>query len=57
MRMDVDNRLPVLVTLPESAPVQRGGAVDLEGDKLTYRWSVVGQPPSLGWKPRRIGPS
>jgi len=43
--IDVHNRLPVLVTLPQSATVLRGGAMDLEGDKLTYRWSVVSQPP------------
>jgi hypothetical protein len=43
--IDVHNRLPVLVTLPQSATVLRGGALDLEGDKLTYRWSVVSQPP------------
>jgi hypothetical protein len=43
--IDVHNRLPVLVTLPQSATTLRGGALDLEGDKLTYRWSVVSQPP------------
>jgi len=43
--IDVHNRLPVLVTLPESATVLRGGAFDLEGDKLTYRWTLVSQPP------------
>jgi hypothetical protein len=43
--IDVHNRLPVQVTLPESASELRGGALDLEGDKLTYRWSVVSQPP------------
>ena len=39
------NRLPVQVILPQSATVLRGGALDLEGDKLTFRWSVVSQPP------------
>jgi len=43
--IDVHSRLPVLVTLPQSATVLRGGALDLEGDKLTYRWRVVSQPP------------
>jgi len=43
--IDVHNRLPVLVTVPQSTTVLRGGAFDLEGDKLTYRWSVVSQPP------------
>jgi hypothetical protein len=43
--MDVHNRLPVLVTLPQSTTVLRGGALDLEGDKLTYRWRVLSQPP------------
>jgi len=44
MLIDVHNRLPVLVTLPQSQTELRGGALDLEGDKLTYRWSVVSQP-------------
>jgi len=48
--IDVHNRLPVLVTLPENATVLRGGALDLEGDKLTYRWSVVSQPPGSAVK-------
>jgi hypothetical protein len=43
--IDVHNRLPVMVTLPEGATELRGGAFDLEGDKLTFRWSVVSQPP------------
>ena len=43
--IDVHNRLPVLVALPQGGTVLRGGALDLEGDKLTYRWSVVSQPP------------
>ncbi len=42
---DLHHRLPVLVTLPQSTTVLRAGAMDLEGDKLTYRWSVVSQPP------------
>ncbi len=43
--IDVHNRLPVQVTLPQSTTVLRGGALDLEGDKLTFRWSLVSQPP------------
>jgi O-glycosyl hydrolase len=46
--IDVHNRLPVQVILPQSATVLRGGALDLEGDKLTFRWSVVSQPPVAG---------
>jgi len=45
MLFDLHNRLPVQVILPQSQTVLRGGAMDLEGDKLTYRWSVVSQPP------------
>jgi hypothetical protein len=43
--IDVHNRLPVMVTLPESATELRGYAFDLEGDKLTFCWSIVSQPP------------
>ena len=46
------NRLPVLVTLPQSETELRGGAFDLEGDKLTFHWSVASQPP--GAAPRSI---
>jgi hypothetical protein len=42
---DVHNRLPVLVTLPQDATELRGGAFDLEGDTLSFRWSVKSQPP------------
>jgi hypothetical protein len=45
MLFDLHNRLPVQVVLPQSQTVLRGGAMDLEGDKVTYRWSVVSQPP------------
>jgi len=41
---DVHNRLPVVVTLPTNSTDLRAGADDLEGDPLTYRWSVVSQP-------------
>jgi len=43
--LDVHNRLPVMVTLPTSSTSLRGGAWDLEGDPLTYKWSVVSDPP------------
>ena len=43
--IDVHNRLSVQVWLPQSVTVLRGGAMDLEGDKLTFRWSTVSQPP------------
>ena len=44
MLIDVHNRLPVMVTLPQGETELRGGALDLEGDKVTFRWSVVRQP-------------
>lgn len=42
--VDVHNRIPVLLTLPTSATQLRGSGWDLEGNPLTYRWSVVSQP-------------
>lgn len=42
---DVHNRIPVVVTLPASSTRLRGYGWDLEGDPVTYRWSVVSQPP------------
>jgi len=42
--IDVHNRIPVMVTLPQATTELRGGAFDLEGDELTFRWSVVSQP-------------
>lgn len=44
MLLDVHNRIPVLVTLPHDNTLLIGGAFDLEGDKLSFRWSVVRQP-------------
>ncbi len=41
---DVHNRLPVTGTLPTSSTQLRCAGVDLEGDPLTYRWSVLSQP-------------
>jgi O-glycosyl hydrolase len=42
--VDVHNRLPVMVTLPQTTTELRGGIMDLEGDPLTFRWSIVQQP-------------
>jgi O-glycosyl hydrolase len=42
--LDVHNRIPVVVTLPQSTTILRGAAFDLEGDPLQYRWSVLAQP-------------
>jgi len=42
--VDVHNRIPVVVTLPQDNTVLIGGAHDLEGDELTHKWSVVRQP-------------
>jgi hypothetical protein len=42
---DVHNRLPVMVILPQDTTELRGGAWDLEGDELVFRWSVASQPP------------
>jgi hypothetical protein len=33
------------VTLPQTTTELRGGGMDLEGDPLTFRWSIVQQPP------------
>ncbi|MDO8587075.1 MAG: glycoside hydrolase family 30 beta sandwich domain-containing protein [Armatimonadota bacterium] len=38
------NRLPVTVTLPTTGTTLRCSVRDLEGDTLTYLWSVVSQP-------------
>jgi hypothetical protein len=42
--LDVHNRVPVTMTLPTSNTQLRCAGVDLEGDPLTYRWSVLSQP-------------
>ena len=42
---DVHNRIPVLVTLPQDNTLLIGGAQDLEGDGLSFRWRVARQPP------------
>lgn len=41
---DLHNRLPVTVTLPTTSTTLRGAGHDLEGDPLTYRWSILSQP-------------
>jgi hypothetical protein len=42
---DVHNRKPVTITLPTSNTELRCAGLDLEGDPLTYQWSVLSQPP------------
>ncbi len=42
---DVHNRIPVTVTLPTSNTQLRCAGIDVEGDPLTYQWSVLSQPP------------
>jgi len=42
--VDLHNRIPLVVTLPQSTTLLRGGGRDLEGDKLTLRWSIASQP-------------
>jgi O-glycosyl hydrolase len=44
MLTDLHNRLPVMVTLPADSTQLRCGGLDLEGDPLSYRWSVLSQP-------------
>ena len=42
--LDVHNRLPVRITLPTSSTQLRCAGLDLEGDLLSYRWTVASQP-------------
>jgi O-glycosyl hydrolase len=42
--VDLHNRLPVMVTLPADSTTLRCGGLDLEGDLLSYHWSVLNQP-------------
>jgi O-glycosyl hydrolase len=42
--LDVHNRLPVMVTLPTNSTQLRCAGLDLEGDPLSYRWTVTSQP-------------
>jgi len=43
--IDVHNRIPVMVILPNSSTQLRAGGWDLEGDPLTFRWNIISQPP------------
>jgi O-glycosyl hydrolase len=43
--MDVHNRIPVWVTVKDGGTLLRAGAWDVERDPVTFRWSVVSQPP------------
>jgi len=42
--VDVHNRIPVRVTVRDAKTLLRGGARDVEGDALSFRWSVVAAP-------------
>jgi O-glycosyl hydrolase len=42
--LDVHNRLPVMVTLPANSTQLRCAGLDLEGDPLSYRWTLISQP-------------
>jgi hypothetical protein len=46
--VDVHNRAPVQVVLPQTSTNLRGGAWDLENDPLTYKWTVASQPAGAG---------
>ncbi len=41
---DLHNRIPVRVTLPDSSTNLRSGAWNVDGDTLSYQWSIVSQP-------------
>jgi len=41
---DVHNRQPVRITLPDSSTQLRCAGLDLEGDPLSYRWTLASQP-------------
>ena len=41
---DVHNRIPVWVTVREGGTLLRAAAWDIEGDKVSFRWSVLTQP-------------
>ncbi len=43
--LDLHNRLPVQVRLPQTRTELRGAAVDVEGDPISVRWSILSQPP------------
>jgi len=41
---DVHNRIPVWVTVRDAGTLLRAAAWDIEGDKVSLRWSVLTQP-------------
>ena len=41
---DVHNRIPVILTLPNTTTNLRAALQDLEGDTLTKRWRIASQP-------------
>jgi len=45
MIIGVHNRIPVLVTLPDNSTDLRANGIDLEGDSLSYHWSIISKPP------------
>ena len=42
--VDVHNRNPVWITLPTTGTELRGSGLDVDGDTLSYQWSVVSSP-------------
>ena len=42
--MDVHNRIPVWVTVADGGTLLRGGSWDIEGDPVTFHWSIAAQP-------------
>ena len=42
--LDVHNRLPVMLTLPDSSTQLRCASLDLEGDPISYRWTLTSHP-------------
>jgi len=53
--LDIHNRLPVMITLPASSTQLRCAGLDLEGDPLSYRWTLASQP--LGASASLAGPT
>jgi len=47
MIFDLHNRIPVVVTLPAGSTMLRAWPKDLEGDRVTTRWSVIRQPAGI----------
>ena len=42
--IDVHNRIPVWVRVKDGGTLLRAGAWDIEGDRLSFQWSVARQP-------------